>query len=95
MKYRWHPFSIFFLNLSFLLVGFYFSTLGVFADLSLEVERFTDPHMYYVRNFVDSLPEAVQKKMKEDAGVFGMNIYEYNLQMCSATDEDFSWWGRT
>lgn len=96
MKYRWLPFRVSFLNLSFFIIGFTLSLSGFlnfsFVQFSMEVERFTNPHMYYVRSFVESLPLHVQEKMRVDAKAMGLDIYEYNLQMCSASDEDFSWW---
>lgn len=72
----------FFLGLSMRLTGYY----PVAA-----LEGVIDPHMYYVRQFVHSLPDDVQQAMQKDAKALGMDIYEYNLQMC--TYSPYGWWG--
>lgn len=75
---------------------------GLFALFSLSrfgyypvpyFEKIVDPHMYYIREFVHSLPPDIQEEMTEKAASLGLNVYEYNLQMCGYTSRTYlDWW---
>ena len=56
-------------------------------------EKVVDPHMYYIKEFVHSLPLEVQDKMSQNAEALGIDIYEYNMQMCGySPDSYWDWW---
>lgn len=53
------------------------------------VEQYIDPHMYYIRQFVHSLPPEIQADMTIKATAMDLDIYSYNLQMCTVSDDYF------
>lgn len=82
------PYKNFFLPIIIICNAFLFG--GYFYYVT-PFEKIINPHRYYIKQFVDSLPSDVQTKMKRDAELLGMDIYEYNMKMCGEDLSYFEW----
>lgn len=86
------PLQTFIAGIAFLFL--LLTVLSFFGSYPVPIfEKVVDPHMYYIKDFVHSLPVEVQNQMKKDAADLGLDIYEYNLQICGYKPESYwEWW---
>ena len=69
-----------------------FSLFGLYP-ISL-FEKVVGPHLWYIKDFVHSLPLKDQADMSEKAQALGMDICQYTMQMCGyQPDSYWAWWG--
>ena len=77
---------------SVVVVLMFFSLFGLYPIPLFE--KVVDPHLWYIKDFVHSLPPEDQADMSEKAQALGMDIYQYTMQMCGyQPDSYWAWWG--